>query len=106
MWVADGQLTDAKGDAVIKIRSTASAYNDSTKVKVITGTDGRLTLEVINNYYKRYETFTDLSLNPADERFIEKVVNDPMAPYSINAGTYTDKSNLVHVTVLEKIQYP
>src|SRR5690606_12496527 len=38
--------------------------------------------------------------NPADDRFIEKIVNDPMSPYSARSGSYTDKSNLIRVKVL------
>lgn len=100
--VAEGQLKDAAGKPVINIRSTPSAYNDSTYVLVIPGKNGRFSLKVTNNHYKRYEDFTDLSLNSSDERFVEKIVNDPMAPYSTKAGSYTDKSNLIRVNVVGK----
>lgn len=98
--VAEGQVTDASGKPVINIRSTPSSHNDSTKVEIIpsgSGKTDRFTIKVSNNYYKRNETFSDLSLNPADDRFIEKIVNDPMSPYSARSGDYTDKSNLIRV---------
>jgi hypothetical protein len=100
--VAEGQLTDASGKPVIKILSTPSAYNDQTTVEFIylKGRTDRFTIEAKNNYYKRNETFSDVSLNPADERFIEKIINDPMSPYSARSGDYTDKSNLIRVSLV------
>lgn len=97
--VAEGRLKDVAGNPVIKIRSTPSAYNDSTHVQIIPVANNRFTLKVFNNHFKRYEEFANLSLNRADERFIEKIVNDPMSPYSAKAGTFTDKSNLIRVNV-------
>src|SRR5690606_1810531 len=101
--VAEGQLKDDAGNPVMNIRSTPSAYNDSTHVQLVElpgSNPGRFSLKVINNHYKRYEDFTNLSLDPADDRFVEKVVNDPMSPYSARPGSYTDKSNLIRVKVL------
>ena len=101
--VAEGQLTDPSGKPVIKIVSTPSSNNDLTLVEVITpskGTPGRFTIKVSNGYYKRSELFSDLSLNEADSRFIERIVNDPMSPYGARSGDYTDKSNLIRVNVV------
>lgn len=97
--VAAGQLNDAAGRPVITIKSTPSAYNDSTKVEIIPAGTDRFTIKVYNNHYKRYETFTGLSLSKTDDRFIEKIVNDPMSPYGAKSGEYTDKSNLIRVKV-------
>lgn len=94
--VAAGKLDD-----VIDVRSTPSAYNNQTTVEVIPA-NGSFTLVVNNKFFKRKETFTGLSLDPSDVRFAEKVVNDPMAPYSCAAGEYTDKSNLIRVKVMKK----
>lgn len=101
--VAEGQLTDASGKTVIKIVSTPSAYNDQTNVEVVIAKKGqpdRFTIKTSNDHYKREETFNNLSLDPADERYIEKIVNDPMSPYSTRPGKYTDKSNLIRVKVV------
>jgi len=66
--VAEGQLADAPGKPVIKIRSTPSSHNDKTQVVVlpVKGKADRFTIKTSNEYYKRTETFSDLSLNPAD----------------------------------------
>lgn len=101
--VAEGQLTDLNGNPVIKIISTPSSNNNLTKVEVIVtakSKDGRFTIHTSNSYYDRRETFSDLSLDPDDDRFIEKVVNDPLSPYSARSGNYTEKSNLIRVEVL------
>lgn len=94
--VATGKLGDN-----IAVRSTPSAYNNQTTVEVIPA-NGSFTVVVNNKFFKRKETFTGLSLDPSDARFVEKVINDPMAPYSCAAGEYTDKSNLISVKVLKK----
>ena len=101
--VAEGQLTDESGRPVVKIYSTPSSNNNLTSVKVIASPDreaGRFTIHVRNSFYNRNETFSDLSLDPADGRFIEKIVNDPMSPYSARSGNYTEKSNLIRVSLL------
>lgn len=103
--VAKGSLADASGNPVIDLRSTPSAYNHLTTVEVIptgNGNTNRFSLYVTNSHFNRRETFSDLSLNPADERFVEKVVNDPMAPYSAKPGTYTQNSNLIRVKAVAK----
>ena len=99
--VAEGQLADVSGKAVIKIRSTPSSYNNQTKVEVIpvAGKADRFTIKTSNSFYKRNETFADLSLDPADKRCVEKIVNDPMSPYSARSGEYTELSNLIRVKV-------
>ena len=98
--VAEGELKDASGKAVIKIRSTPSSNNDLTKVEITSVKKDRFTIKAENSYYKRKEVFSDLSLNPADDRFIEKIVNDPLSPYSARSGEYTEKSNLIRVTLV------
>jgi hypothetical protein len=99
--VAEGYFSGENGVPVIKILSTPSAYNNSTEVELIHSKDirNRFSLRVTNSYYKRNEVFENLSLDRSDDRFIEKIVNDPMSPYSARAGNYTDKSNLIRVTV-------
>lgn len=99
--VAKGGLTDASGKELIGLRSTPSAYNNQTQVTVVPepGAGGRFTLRVSNAKHNRQETFAGLSLDPADARFAEKVVNDPLAPYAARSGTFTDKSNLVRLQV-------
>jgi hypothetical protein len=60
----------------------------------------RFSLKIRNSFWKRDESFSDLSFDPKDERFIEKIVNDPMSPYSTRAGDYTEvKSNLIRVKI-------
>lgn len=101
--VAEGQLTDKSGKPVLAIVSTPSAYNDQTKVEIVIskrGQQNRFTIKANNNHFKRDETFNDLSLDPSDERYVEKIVNDPMSPYSARPGKYTDKSNLIRVKVV------
>ncbi|MDR6783935.1 hypothetical protein ABIE26_002676 [Pedobacter africanus] len=99
--VAKGDLKDQHGKAIISIRSTPYSNNQLTHVEVAhePGRTGRFTLQLRNEFWNREETFSNLSMDPADERFVEKVVNDPMAPYSTKAGTYTDRSNLIAVKV-------
>ncbi|MCE5345140.1 MAG: hypothetical protein LLG13_02465 [Bacteroidales bacterium] len=101
--VAEAQLKDASGKPVINIRSTPYSNNLLTKVEIISfcnGNDDHFTLKVNNSFYKRTETFSDLSLNPSDNRFVEKIVNDPLSPYSAQSGNYTEKSNLIRVKVV------
>jgi len=97
--VAEGELPDHSGKPVIEIQSTPSSYNNQTKVEVIAAGKERFTIKASNSFYKRDETFSDLSLNPGDERYAEKIVNDPMSPYSARSGSYTEKSNLIRVKV-------
>ena len=99
--VAKAELLDQNGKAIISIRSTPYSNNQLSHVEVTheAGKEGRFTLRISNEFWKREETFTNLSMDPADERYVEKVVNDPMAPYSSKAGTYTDRSNLIAVKV-------
>lgn len=99
--VADGKLSD-----VIAIRSTPFSNNHITTVEIIPA-EGSFTMIVNNTFQKRKEVFTGLHLEPSHPRFIEKVVNDPMAPYSTSAGDFTDKpSNLINVKVLKKGALP
>lgn len=101
--VAEGKLVDASGRSVLAVSSTPSSNNNLTVVEIITQkerNDDRFTIQVSNSYFKRSETFSDLSLDRADDRFIEKIVNDPMSPYSARSGNYTEKSNLIRVKIL------
>ena len=108
--VAAGELTAASGEPVIAVRSTPSAYNNSTVVRVIPGKRGtphRFSLMIGNDHYKRYEEFTDLSMDPESERFVVKVVNDPLSPYSCRAGTFSNTpSHLIRVEVKTMAQLP
>ena len=96
--VAEGALLTTTGDEILKLRSTVSAYNNSTTVEVIPSGDGqRFKLEVRNELIGRYETFNDLDRNFSSS-YIINAINDPLAPYSPNGGTYTDqKSRLIRI---------
>lgn len=95
---ANGKLLDEGGTPFIELRSTPSSNNNLTSIKVILADKpSRFSLAVTNEFYKRNETFSDLSLDPADDRYVEKIVNDPLSPYSARAGDYTEKSNLIRV---------
>jgi hypothetical protein len=102
--VAEGALTDASGKQVMKITSTPSSNNNLTVVEVTASPrrrdKARFTIKAANSYFKRNEIFSDLSLDPDDDRFVEKIVNDPMSPYSARPGNYTEKSNLIRVSVI------
>jgi hypothetical protein len=96
--VAEGKLLDTDGKPLIELRSTPSSNNNLTSVKVIPSEErSRFSLIVTNEFHKRNETFSDLTLNPSDDRYVEKIVNDPLSPYSARAGDYTEKSNLIRV---------
>jgi len=99
--VAKEDLLDASGNVIASIRSTPYANNDLTKIdlKQDSKTE-RFSLKISNSFWKRNESFSDLSFDPKDERFIEKIVNDPMSPYSTRAGEYTEiQSNLIRIKV-------
>jgi hypothetical protein len=100
--VAEGQFVDVSGKPVIYIRSTPSSNNQLTNVELISlpaKNEGRFTIKVSNSFYKRDELFANLSLDPADERYVEKIINDPMSPYSAKGGSYTEKSNLIRIRI-------
>lgn len=99
--VAKEDLLDASGNVAINVRSTTYANNDLTMVELIPESKaGHFNLKISNSFWKRNETFSDLSLDPNNERFVEKIVNDPMSPYSTRAGDFSDvKSNLIRVKV-------
>lgn len=104
--VAENKLLDAKGKPVIELRSTPSSNNNLTKIAVIpaekSGASTRFTLKVSNEFHKRNEIFSNLSLEPSDDRYIEKIVNDPLSPYSTKPGEYTEKSNLIRIVKVHK----
>lgn len=104
--VASGELKGSNGQPVISIRTTPSSNNHVTTVEVIPVAPGKVTIKAHNPFYKRNETFAGVSLNPVDERFAEKVINDPMAPYSSGSGTYISNSNLIRITVLNQNPLP
>lgn len=104
--IATGKLSDANGKPVVELRSTTFDYNNSTKVEVFTISSSRFTLKVSNERKNRTETFSDLSLDPSDDRYIEKIVNDPMAPPQSRPGDYFEKSNLLRVTKVYKGRKP
>lgn len=99
--VAKEDLLDASGKVAVNVRSTTYANNDLTIVELIPESKaGRFSLKISNSFWKRNETFSDLSTDLNDERFIEKIVNDPLSPYSTRAGDFTDvKSNLIRVKI-------
>lgn len=103
---AEATLSDAGGRPVVDFRSTTFDYNNSTTIEVQPLSSSRFTLVVANERKKRTEVFRDLSLDPADERYIEKIVNDPMAPPQAKAGEYTEKSNLLRITKVYKRRHP
>lgn len=100
--VAKGQLNDKNGRPTISIRSTPYSNNQLTRIEILHQAGqqpGRFTLKVGNTHWQREEVFSDLSMGATDDRYIEKIVNDPMAPYASKAGAYTDKSNLISLSV-------
>jgi hypothetical protein len=101
--VAKEHLLDAAGKIIANIRSTPYANNDLTKIVLNQDSKtGRFELKISNAFWKRNESFSDLSFDPKDERFIETMVNDPMSPYSTRAGDYSDiKSNLIRVKITD-----
>jgi hypothetical protein len=101
--VAKEHLLNAAGKIIANIRSTPYANNDLTKIVLNQDSKtGRFELKISNTFWKRNESFSDLSFDPKDERFIETMVNDPMSPYSTRAGDYSDiKSNLIRVKITD-----
>ncbi|WP_236973661.1 hypothetical protein [Membranihabitans maritimus] len=96
--VATGILRNAQGDTVMVLQSTPSAYNNQTKIYVKPRPDqNTFDMTVVNEHFKREEHFENINLNSNSSRYIEKIVNDPLAPYSTRSGTYYEKSNLVRV---------
>lgn len=96
--VAAGSFKNKQGDTVLDIRTTPYASGMLTTVELIPqGGEGKFTVKVENSHYKREELFTDLSLTRTNGRFVENVINDPMAPYNATPGSFTDKSNLIRV---------
>lgn len=104
--VAEGDVKDAAGQVLFRLRSTPSAYNNLTQVETIPAAEGapggagRFALRLGNSQFKREEHFDDLSLDPADARFVEKIVNTPKPTHAAKAGRYTEHSNLVRVSVV------
>lgn len=99
--VADGALRDAAGRTVMTLRSTPTAYNNQTTVEVFAVSAARFSLRVSNAHFQREETFSELSLSPADERFAGKIVNATTTTHSAKAGKFSRESNLVRVAMAE-----
>jgi len=99
--VAKGDLLDALGNSAIGIRSTPSSNNNLSIIELIPDSkSNRFALKISNSFFKRTETFSNLSTDPKDDRFIEKIVNDPLSPYSTRGGDYSEiKSNLIRVKI-------
>ncbi len=75
-------LRDEQGHRAILLRSIRYAYNDRTKVTVTPGeTPGTFTLSTENAFWQEHgeanATYANLSLDPASDRYFERVINDP-----------------------------
>lgn len=94
--VAEAKLLDAEGKPVILLRSTLFAYNNQTKAEV-TAQGRAFTIHLTNRYWKRDETFSDLSMDPASPRYFAKIINDekPRDRPFCAPGTCTEASQLV-----------
>lgn len=103
---AEASLLDTEGRPVVELRSTTFDYNNSTRVTLELLTPLRFTLMVSNDRKMRTETFVNLSLDPSDDRYIEKIVNDSMAPPQAKSGNYTEKSHLLRVTKVHQDRHP
>jgi hypothetical protein len=103
--VAEGVLLGSSGKAVIRVRSVPYAYNDQTKV-VVTASAGGFSLRVTNDYYKRDETFADLSLDPKSARYFERIVNDTTPTPNPDGADASGTSQLVKLIPLEKMGLP
>ena len=97
--LGEAVLLDAAGQGVIKLRSTTFAHNHLTRVEVRDSDAGadRFTIALSNRFWKREETFSDLSIDPKHPRYFATVINDdkprprPFAP----PGTSTEASQLL-----------
>jgi hypothetical protein len=99
--VAEGTLRDASGRDIIRLRSTPYAYNDQTRVQVTV--KGRVfALKVTNEYWKRSETFANLSTDPKSPRYFEKIINNPSPTPGAPAGGCTEISQLIKARPLVK----
>ena len=99
--VAEGTLVDASGKPAIRLRSTPYAYNNQTKVEVTASGDS-FTLLVMNEFWKRKETFSDLSTDPKSPRYFERIINNPAPTPGVPAGECTEVSQLIKVLPLGK----
>jgi hypothetical protein len=75
-------LRDEQGRHALLLRSIRYAYNDQTKVSVTPGTrPGTFTLSTQNAFWQEHGeadvTYADLSLDPASDRYFQRVINDP-----------------------------
>ncbi|MBA3272738.1 MAG: hypothetical protein H0T11_02560 [Chthoniobacterales bacterium] len=101
--VASGELVDAEKKPILKVRSTPFAFNHLTKLQVISGANGRFRLLVSNEHFKSEEAFDDLSLDTADVRFVEKIVNHPRSPMTPVTQPGEAVSQLIRVTVVKNV---
>jgi hypothetical protein len=105
--VGEATLTDGSGRGVIKLRSVPYSSNHLTEVSVTTSDAGRFTLRVTNAQWKREETFSDLSTDPADPRHFPKIINAPHTTPTPPAGTCTGHSLLLRAQPLaDSVQPP
>ncbi len=74
--IGEAALVGQSGKPVIRIRATTYAYNGETKVDVTSSGDA-FTLHVVNAHWDRDETFADLSADPKNARYFEKIINNP-----------------------------
>lgn len=102
--VAKGEIMDESGKLIFEIRSTPSSNNNLTSVEILPGSkDAYFDLKASNTFFKRTELFKDLSIDPNNDRFIEKIVNDPLSPYGSRSGEFlNEKSNLIRIKVIGK----
>ncbi|HET6456976.1 MAG TPA: hypothetical protein VFI02_21460 [Armatimonadota bacterium] len=97
--VAEGALMDTSGKPVVRLRSTPYAYNNQTKVEV-TAQDDSFSLKTTNAYWKREETFANLSTDPASPRYFERIINDPTPTPSPDSSS--EDSQLLKVIPIGK----
>ncbi len=88
VWSVDAQMTvaylrlrDDQGHDAILLRSIRYGYNNTIKVTVQPGErPGTFVLSQDSEYWSQYldcaRTFTDLSLDPSDERYFPRVINN------------------------------
>jgi hypothetical protein len=92
--VAEGMLKDSEGRDAIRIRSTPYAFNKQIMVEV-TPAGETFTIKVSSDFWKRTETFSDLSIDPESPRYFDKVVNNPTPQPNAEAGEGTGVSQLL-----------
>lgn len=96
--VAEAMIRDKAGKGIITVRSTPSAYNNFTSIEIAPIAEGRFDLLVRNEHFRREEVYESLCVSPSDSLYLDRAVNDPLAPYSTRSGDYrSQKSNLIRI---------